>query len=117
MSTPEVLPDSRARTIHTARRQVFTSNGAWIPVFCANCGKEGGLCHEASTHAFWLCNPCFERMGHITGTMVVPDAEYYAKVAQEMHAANDGKDMTPLQLAKVREDNDTPLARLLLEAK
>lgn len=116
MSAPNVLPDSRLRTVHTARGQVFTSNGAWIPVFCANCGTEGGLCHEHSTHAFWLCNPCFERMGHITGTMVVPDAEYYAKVRQEMHEAH-GRDLNALELAKIREEASTPLARLLLEAK
>ena len=112
----DILPDSRLRTIHSTRHSVFDIHGReWIPAFCANCHHEGPMCLATSTHMFYLCTPCFERMGEITGVMMVPDAEYYAKVAQETHETY-GRDLTPVEMAKVREDNDTPLARLLLEA-
>jgi len=51
MSAPDVLPDCRAKS---ARGLVSTRSGTWAPVFCANCGKRGGLCPEGSTFIFWL---------------------------------------------------------------
>ena len=66
----ELLPDSRAKNV-TGR--VFTMNGTWVPVFCANCGKDGGLCPEENmTFLFYLCVTCNETYGAIAGTMVMP---------------------------------------------
>ena len=111
----DLFPDSRSKITRGSIWNAKT-NGWWIPVFCANCGEHGAYCPEESTHAFYLCNPCFEKLGPITSVMMVPDAEYYAKVAEEQQESF-GRALTPLEIAKVREDNDTPLARLLLEAK
>lgn len=109
----EFLPDCRAKT---TRGRVFTADGVWVPFFCANCGKEGGKCPEANmTFMFWQCAPCFERYGAIAGTMVVPDQVFYEKLAQEQIASH-GRTLTALELAKVKEDDSSSLARLLKEA-
>jgi hypothetical protein len=108
-----ILPDSRAKV---TRGQVFTSSGTWIPVFCANCGTDGGLCPEESTFMFYLCNDCFDKYGAITGTMTVPDAVFYEKLAQEQQQAF-GRPATMSELLQVIENDSTPLATLLKEAK
>jgi hypothetical protein len=109
----DILPDSRARI---TRGSVFRGSEEWVPVFCANCGHEGPLALATSTHLFWMCNPCFESKGHITGTMVVPDAKYYKKVAEEQLEAH-GRYLNSLELLQVVTEDNTPLARLLKEAK
>lgn len=109
----DVLPDSRAKT---TRNRVFTKTGTWIPFFCANCGKDCGLCPEESTHMFYLCNPCFETKGAIAGTMVVPDAEFFAKVQHEQLEAY-GRALAPHEVARVIAEDCTPLAKLIKEAQ
>lgn|SRR4051812_17930216 len=109
----DVLPDSRAKT---PRGLVFVGSQAWEPVFCANCGKEGGLCPAESTFMFYLCNPCFASKGHITGTMVVPDQEFYTKLAYEQQATY-GRAATHNELLQTIAEDSTSLATLLKEAK
>ena len=109
----DVLPDSRARTI---RGRVFRGAQAWVPIFCANCGKEGGLTPEDSTFLFWMCDPCFQSKGHITGTMVVPDHEFYQKLREEQLESH-GRPLSPAELQQVLQDGTTPLATLLKEAR
>ena len=75
-----ILPDSRAKT---TRGRIFVGSQAWVPVFCANCGKEGGSCPEENmTFMFYLCPSCFESKGAITNTMVMPDEVFWRKVRQ-----------------------------------
>jgi hypothetical protein len=109
----DILPDSRAKV---TRGRVFTANGTWVPVFCANCGTEGGLCPEESTFLFWLCNGCFETKGAIAGTMMVPDQVFYDRLAQEQQAAF-GRALTHAELLQVVAEDSTPLAKLIKEAK
>jgi hypothetical protein len=109
----DVLPDSRAKTIRGA---VYRGSQEWVPVFCANCAKEGPLALATSTHLFWMCNPCFASKGHITGTMVVPDQAYYQKVAQEQLEAH-GRYLGHNELLQIVAEDCTPLATLLKEAK
>ena len=109
----ELLPDSRAKT---TRGHVFAKSGTWVPVFCANCGKDGGLCPEESTFMFYLCDRCFETHGEIAGTMTVPDAVFYDRVAQEQ-AATYGRALDRAEVLQVIEEDSTPLAKLLKEAK
>lgn len=76
----DVLPDSRAKS-GKGVVQTKTPLGLMVPIYCANCGTEGGMVPERNmTFAFWLCDPCFETYGHITGTMVQPDQEFWAQV-------------------------------------
>ena len=71
MGSANILPDSRAKE---TKGRIFTPSGAWVPVFCANCGADGGLCPEENmTFMFYLCRKCSETYGAITGTMMMPD--------------------------------------------
>jgi hypothetical protein len=79
----ELLPDSRLRTIVTPKGMIQGPGGMWVPVFCANCGADGGMCPEESTFLFYLCNDCFKTHGHIAGTLMMPDEVFWARVAQE----------------------------------
>lgn len=81
----EILPDSRPRE---AKGIVYRLGVAWIPIFCANCGKPGGSVPEDSGHAFYLCDsPCAEKWGQLAGTMAVPDEVFWARVTEEMGRA------------------------------
>lgn len=75
----DVLPDSRA---NVARGVISTAGGAWVPVFCANCGGDGGMVPEDSTFAFYLCDPCASKWGPIAGTLMVPDEVFWQRVAE-----------------------------------
>jgi hypothetical protein len=52
------LPDCRLRG--TARaRTIMRAHMEWELVFCANCGKEGGMVTaEWTPHVFYLCDRC-----------------------------------------------------------
>lgn len=110
----EILPDSRAKE---AKNRVFTPTGAWVPFFCASCHKECGKCPEENmTFLFYLCPLCFETYGEIAGTMVVPDKVFFDRVAQEQQEAY-GRSLTHQELVQVVQENSSPLATLLREAK
>lgn len=109
----DLLPDSRLPYIHTPKGMVQGPYGTWIPIFCANCGSEGGIVpQEHCTFAFWLCNNCVEKHGVPAGTMAVPDELFWAKVRQEQMESH-GRLLTDLELAKVLEADASPLAMLL----
>ena len=109
----ETLPDSRAKN---AKGRVFTPAGAWVPVFCAACCREGGLVTESCTFAFWLCRRCEDKHGPIAGTMKVPDAEHFRKMHEEQLEMA-GRPLTHNELLRVVAEDCTPLATLIKEAK
>lgn len=109
-----ILPDSRARE---TKGRIFTANGTWIPIFCANCGKEGGSCPEENmTFMFYLCPSCFESKGHITSTMVMPDEVFWSKV-RDAQIEEHGRVLTEQELLSVVQEGASPLARLLSESR
>ncbi len=109
MMTNNILPDSRAKN----SRLILDGAGAWVHVFCAHCGKEGGRCPEENmTFIFYQCTPCHERYGAITGTMVMPDEVFYQKLADEQ-IESFGRFLTEAELAKVVEEDALPLATLI----
>jgi hypothetical protein len=106
----EILPDCRAKE---AKGRVFVCGVSWIPVFCANCGADGGLCPEENmTFMFYLCNKCAETHGQIAGTMLMPDEVFFEKLRQEQIETY-GRYLTQDELARIADADDTPLARLL----
>lgn len=106
----DLLPDSRARE---AKGRVFTPMGAFVPVFCANCGVDGGLCPEENmTFMFYLCNECAQTYGTIAGTLMMPDELFWEQVKQEQLAAY-GRYLTEPELAAVVEADASPLATLI----
>jgi hypothetical protein len=109
----DLLPDSRAKHV----KRIFRFGQAWVPVFCANCGKEGGMCPEENmTFIFYQCSSCHEKLGHITGTMVMPDEVFYQKLAQEQLETY-GKFLSEQELIMVVEEDASPLATLLKEGQ
>ena len=112
----DVLPDSRLKLLHTPRGMLNGPGGTWIPFFCANCGKHCGSCPETSTFLFYLCPKCFETHGAIAGTMTVPDKDFFDRVAQEQQEVH-GRSLTHLELVRVVQEDSSPLATLLKEAK
>jgi hypothetical protein len=106
----ELLPDSRPRV---QRGTVFRGGVPWTPIYCANCGADGGLVPEENmTFAFYLCDPCFEKHGAIAGTMAVPDQVFWKKVHEAM-LEKYGRILTPLELEKVVAAGESPLAKLI----
>lgn len=82
MPEPLILPDSRTRTIHTPRNSINMGAAAfWQPIFCASCGIKGGnVPEENMSFAFWLCQECFDKHGHITTMYAMPDEVFFQKV-------------------------------------
>lgn len=110
MSTPEILPDSRAREV---RGRIFTPGGAWIPVFCANCGVPGGSCPEENmTFLFYLCQKCNDTYGDIAGTMMMPDEVFFEKLKQEQLASH-GRFLSEAELVEIVLADASPLATLI----
>lgn len=115
MSALEVLPDSRSR----ARRGSFLGPWAvrWLPIYCANCGTDGGSVPEENMHfIFYLCPPCFETHGAIAGTYAMPDELFWRQV-QDEQIARYGRILAPSELARVATHETSPLATLLREGR
>lgn len=108
--TIDILPDSRAKE---TKGRIFTPGGAWVPVFCANCGKPGGSCPEENmTFLFYICPKCNETYGQIAGTMVMPDEVFFEKLKQEQ-LQSFGRYLTEAELVTVVQEDASPLATLL----
>jgi hypothetical protein len=108
---PNILPDSRLRE---TKGRVSVRGTTFVPIFCANCGADGGgVPEEHMTFAFYLCDPCAEKWGPIAGTYVEPDAVFFEKVKQAQ-LEKYGRLLTQEELAKL--DGTGPLAVLAREA-
>jgi hypothetical protein len=111
---PDVLPDSRPRRTRSVKRVVnwFGLILNWIPIYCANCGKDGGLVPERNcTFAFYLCQSCADKLGPIVGTYMVPDEVWWAKVKQVQFESY-GRELTPKELALELDKIDSPMSKL-----
>lgn len=105
-----ILPDSRARE---TKGRIFTPMGTWIPIFCANCGADGGSCPEENMNfMFYLCNECFKKYGQIAGTMVMPDEVFFERMRQQQLESY-GRYLTEQEVAAVVEADASPLAKLI----
>lgn len=101
--TAEVLPRSVARE---TRGVVFDRAGmAWIPLFCANCGKSGGMVPEPSKEfCFYLCDsPCGEKWAPLLGLMVVPQEKFW-EIARQEQLERLGRLMTDQELLAAAAD-------------
>ena len=106
----DLLPDSRAKD---TKGRIFTTNGAWVPVFCANCGVNGGSCpEEGTTFLFYLCQKCADTHGAIASTLLMPDELFFEKLKQEQMASY-GRYLSEVELATVVEADASPLATLV----
>ena len=108
---PDILPDCRSQ-----HKQIISCGiaGLWEPVFCANCGADGGMVPIGTTFLFYLCNICAETYGQIAGTMQMPDEVFFANLAEEQ-LLRYGYYLTYEEWGKVGEDLSHPLWTLLRE--
>ena len=116
--TPEILPDSRMKNPTRAVRDRFAGFGLnWIPIYCANCGADGGLVPEENCDfAFYLCQPCADRWGKIAGTMMVPDEVFFARV-KSVQIEKYGRELTPPEVLMELQDESSVLSKLAKERK
>ena len=97
-----LLPDSRLKTETTTHRHVGLN---WQPIFCANCGKEGGFVPEDVTFAFYICTPCSLKCGDIDGMYMVPDEVFFQEV-KNAQIEKYGKELTENEIRdKLMEDS------------
>jgi hypothetical protein len=91
----DILPDCRPKV-----QQKVTRLGSlnWVPIYCANCGSDGGLVPEETNFAFYLCIPCSEKWDPPPGTWLVPDEVFWQRVAEE------SSDSSLAKLARDRQD-------------
>jgi hypothetical protein len=109
-----LLPDSY---LHRSDRTVERAGVPHKPIFCANCGKSGGLVVADSSYscfAFYLCEPCAETYGDIDGHFMVPDDVFAEKVKQEQ-LEKYGRLLTKHEFAEALNDPHTSLAKLAKE--
>ena len=108
----DLLPDSRPRE---TKRAVFRNGSFWIPIFCANCGSDGGLVPEENcTFAFYLCNSCSETWGSMAGTCAVPDDLFWLKV-REAQQEKFGRLLTQPEVTEALKDEHHILSKLARE--
>lgn len=106
----EVLPSSVAREIKNFK----IHNGIpWIPIFCANCGKDGGwIPEETKDFAFYICeSPCGEKWDPIIGTYVVPD-EVFWEHAKQVQLEKYGRELQPYEVVEALKDGNHILSKL-----
>ena len=105
-----LLPDSRARDTKNVQ---FRGGVPWVPIFCANCGCDGGLVPEENmTFVFWLCNKCFETHGALTNMHVMPDEVFWEQIKQEQLEKFD-RFLTDQELLDIVAADASPLATLI----
>ena len=106
----DLLPDSRAKNPTGA---TAGKGGYWVPVFCANCGIEGGKVPEWNMNfVFYQCQKCSDTYGEVAGMMKVPDEVFYEKMKNEQLEAH-GRFLSEQELVTVIQEDASPLARLI----
>ncbi|HVI10218.1 MAG TPA: hypothetical protein VND65_18150 [Candidatus Binatia bacterium] len=114
----DILPSSRLRE---DKNIVITNGQKWIPIFCANCGKDGGLILEAEwdavkAFAFYLCNACAERWSPLVDTMMAPDEVFWRKVREAQLEAF-GRELTQPEIIAALQDENHILSKLAKERR
>lgn len=109
-----VLPDSRLKQPKNIYQHIGLN---WVPIFCANCGAEGGFVPEENCDfAFYLCTPCAERLGPIAGTYMMPDEVFWGRVKQEQ-MEQFGRELTAPELIEILKDGSNSLTKLVNERR
>jgi hypothetical protein len=115
---PDLLPDSRLAQPTGVKRLVNKLGSLnYVPIFCANCGAEGGMVPEENmTFAFYLCNPCAEKWTPLVDTCMVPDQLFWQKV-NEAQLENYGRILSGPEIQKELQDPNSILSMLAREKR
>lgn len=115
--TAPILPDSRLRDCGTPRHAVQGPMGWMVPIYCPNCGVKGGeVPQENMTFAFWMCDPCYAKFGHLTTMAVMPDEVFWEKIKQEQ-LSTFKRELSAEELQVIVDADASPLATLLKEGR
>jgi hypothetical protein len=111
----EVLPNCIAKR---SEKIVFGPNGTkWIPLFCANCGTDGGLVMETDwdrvkNFAFYLCQPCADKWAPLANTGLAPDEVFWRKVRSAQIEAF-GRELSDQEIIEALKDDESIIAKLV----
>ena len=87
----------------------------WVPIYCANCGADGGWIPEAAKDedCFYLCiaNGCFDKWTPIQGTFVVSD-EVYWQHCKNVMLEEYGRELTGNEVIEALKDPTHILSKL-----
>ena len=103
-----LLPDCRLKTETTTQRHW---NLNWQPIFCANCGKDGGWVPEETRFIFYLCQPCADRHGQIDGTYMVPD-EIFFETVKNAQLEEFGRELSVPELTEALSSESSVISTL-----
>ena len=109
-----ILPSSVARDI---KGDVYRNGVKWIPIYCANCGCDGGYVPEPSKDfAFFLCDEnqknCAAAWSPLVDHMIVPQEKFW-EVARQEQLERLGREMTPVEVCDAIRDPNHWLHSLL----
>lgn len=111
-----VLPNSLPRDV--ARHIVWKAGVPYVPIYCANCGCDGGWIPEDAARreagagfAFYLCVPCSKKWGHLADTMLMPDEVFWERVKQTQLEAY-GRELTADEVLEALKNPNHPLTKL-----
>jgi hypothetical protein len=105
----DLLPDSRLKAPKNIQ---FHLGMNWVPIFCANCGADGGFVPaENMTFVCYLCQPCANKLPPIEGTYVMPDEVFFQKV-RDAQMEKYGRLLTAEEIAIELQDSNSILSKL-----
>jgi hypothetical protein len=109
---PNILPDSRLKSPKSPYAHIGLN---WVQIYCANCGKEGGFVPEENCNfAFYICDPCAEKLGPLTGCYMEPDAVFWKKVNDAM-IEKYGRVLEVPEIIEALKDENHMLSKLARE--
>ena len=114
MPTLDILPNCIA--LRNEKSVIWANGMKWLPVFCANCGKDGGQVLETDwsrvkNFAFYLCDPCAEKWSPLADMALAPDEAFWRRV-HAVQMEEFGRDLTEAELIEALKNDDHILTKL-----
>lgn len=113
----EILPNCIAQR---SEKTIVWANGMeWIPIFCANCPRDGGMVlktdwERVNNWAFYLCELCAEKWSPLVDYALAPDEAFWQKVkAAQIEAF--GRELTDIEIVEALKDENHILSKLAKE--
>jgi hypothetical protein len=114
MPTADILPNCIA--LRNEKSVVWGNGIKWLPTFCANCGKEGGMVMQTDwdrvkNFAFYLCDKCAEKWSPLADHTLCPDEVFWRKLHEAQLEAF-GRDLTEQEIVEALNDDEHIIAKL-----
>jgi hypothetical protein len=113
MGTLDLLPDCRTRE-PKVDWNISNPGWEWEFLFCGSCGADGGRVlktHLPKEFAYYICEDCLAKHGHVVGTWVEPDEVFRQKVVQAMQEEY-GHTLTELEILDELKDPSSTISKL-----